>query len=197
VKKLSICSRSRGRCGRIGRKFKDLDSIALDYIDEYRDDALDELASFRNESSFLDCIRRAAHALKSNGKKHPHQRRIPSETLHGWAKALLRKKSAMQKCRSFRSLFDILDSEADQLWGIGELTVYDTALRVGAYLRLEPREVYLHAGTKKGAKALGIDGSEQSIRPKLLPREFQRLRPYEIEDCLCIYADELERLGQK
>jgi len=35
--------------------------------------------------------------------------------------------------------------------GIGELAIYDTALRIAAKLRFEPAVVFLHAGTRIGA----------------------------------------------
>jgi hypothetical protein len=73
--------------------------------------------------------------------------------------------------------------------GIGELYVYDTALRLGAHLRLLPGEVYLHAGMRRGARALGLDHRVRSLAPTKLPTPLRRLRPYEMEDVLCIYED--------
>lgn len=70
---------------------------------------------------------------------------------------------------------------------IGPLTIYDTALRIGAFLRLEPAVVYLHRGTREGAKAIGENHRSECLDVRELPRPFQRLKPYEIEDCLCIY----------
>ena len=37
---------------------------------------------------------------------------------------------------------------------IGDLTVYDISTRIGAFLKLEPNRIYLHAGTRIGARAL-------------------------------------------
>jgi hypothetical protein len=39
-----------------------------------------------------------------------------------------------------------------------EEVVYDIAHRIGAYLRREPEAVYLHAGTREGARALNLGG---------------------------------------
>lgn len=72
---------------------------------------------------------------------------------------------------------------------IGALTVYDIAHRIGAHFRKAPRLVYLHAGTRTGARVFHISGD--SFDPKILPKAFSRLAPSEIEDCLCIYKDEL------
>jgi hypothetical protein len=58
---------------------------------------------------------------------------------------------------------------------------------------LEPDRVYLHAGTRVGAKALvpcrGID----YLEPNQLPEPFHLLSPAEMEDCLCIYKEDLTR----
>jgi hypothetical protein len=59
----------------------------------------------------------------------------------------------------------------------------------------EAERVYLHAGAARGAKALGIEGRD-SITPSELPAAFRRLRAYEMEDCLCIFKDDLERLSR-
>ena len=42
--------------------------------------------------------------------------------------------------------------------GFGELSIYDTAVRIGAHLRIEPDKVYLHAGAREGIKALEDKG---------------------------------------
>ena len=67
--------------------------------------------------------------------------------------------------------------------------MYDIAHRIGAYFGKLPENVYLHAGTRIGARAFNIKGD--SIDPKTLPKPFLWLSPAEIEDCLCIYREEL------
>ncbi len=80
--------------------------------------------------------------------------------------------------------------------GIAELTVYDIAHRIGAFLKLELRLVYLHRGTAKGARELGFRG--RTVEVSRLPKAFHRLSAAELEDCLCIYKDDIraERLGR-
>ena len=67
--------------------------------------------------------------------------------------------------------------------------MYDIAHRVGAHFGKTPQLIYLHAGTRIGARVFNISGD--AFDPKELPRAFRRLIPAEIEDCLCIYKDEL------
>jgi hypothetical protein len=75
--------------------------------------------------------------------------------------------------------------------GLGHLYTYDTALRIGAKLDLLPEKVYLHAGTRKGAKALGLDWKARALEVASIPDELHELEPREIEDFLCIYEEKL------
>jgi hypothetical protein len=64
----------------------------------------------------------------------------------------------------------------------GELAVYDTSLRLGAWLKKSPTLVYLHAGTRKGARALGLDVKRGYLEMKELPKPIRMLKPCEVED---------------
>ena len=90
-------------------------------------------------------------------------------------------------------MFNLVRSEVGGILGIGELYIYDTSMRLGAYLGFLPTKVYLHAGTRKGAKALGFTNSD-ALEISELPTEFGRLDPHEVEDVLCIFKDELKKL---
>ena len=76
--------------------------------------------------------------------------------------------------------------------GLAELYYYDTALRIGASRSLMPKHVYLHRGTRDGARALGLDWRADLLDPRALPKELAVLEPHEIEDFLCIYKDQLK-----
>lgn len=49
--------------------------------------------------------------------------------------------------------------------------------------------MYLHAGTKKGCKALGVPAKEGTVEMSQLPKPLQGLEPYQAEDFLCIFKD--------
>jgi len=186
--------RTRGSClPRTGdqmvlHSFKE---VVQDYIARYRDRANDELASFQMLNSLDEAIERAARAEVEGGKKHDHQWRIPAPTLGRAAKALLSARGLISKCTSFERLIELVEAMIGSIKGIGELAIYDTALRIGARLGIEPDYIYLHRGTRKGAKALGFASRRKYLEVTELPGEFARLKPHEIEDCLCIYASEL------
>jgi hypothetical protein len=95
----------------------------------------------------------------------------------------------LANARDFDALHELVEREIGSIQGIGKLMVYDIAQRIGAYLGKAPRLVYLHRGTKQGAAVLGFRG--ETLDPAVLPTAFLQLTPAEIEDCLCIYKDEL------
>lgn len=172
-----------------------LDEIVDNYIREYRDDAHDEMRAFEGERNPAAAIRRAALSQWWNGKRHPHQRRIPIMLLRQAEERLQAVGPSLAKAADFAELHRLVEEEIGRIEGIGELTVYDIAHRVGAHFGKAPRLVYLHAGTRAGARGLNIKGD--SIDPASLPEAFSRLSPAEIEDCLCIYKDELNGLRRR
>jgi hypothetical protein len=166
-----------------------LDEIVLDYIREYRDGARDEMRVFESDRSSAAVIRRAALSQWRRDKRHPHQRRIPGAILGQAEERLQAIRPSLAKAADFAALHRLVEEEIGRIKGIGELTVYDIAHRIGAHFGKAPRLVYLHAGTRTGARALNIKGN--SFDPGVLPKAFASLSPAEIEDCLCIYKDEL------
>jgi hypothetical protein len=152
--------------------------------------ALVELEVYRRYRAFEDAVRAAA--LSNNGSgKHPHQWRIPLRVLQRAAERLSRAKGELKRSPNFDGLIRIVGRKAGSIHGIGDLAVYDFALRIGAWLRLKPAKVYLHAGTRQGAKALRLDvRGRASIEMRELPRALRRLEPWEAEDVLCIFKDE-------
>ncbi|CAI4031707.1 Exodeoxyribonuclease V beta chain [Nitrospira tepida] len=168
--------------------------VVQDYIARYRDRANNELASFQMLNSLDEAVERAARAEVDGGRKHDHQWRIPEAVLARAGKELLAKRAQIRKCTGFDSLIELVETTAGSIRGFGELAIYDTAVRIGARLGMEPEFVYLHRGTRKGAKALGLASGGKYLKVGELPAEFTKLRPHEIEDCLCIYAKELARL---
>ena len=73
--------------------------------------------------------------------------------------------------------------------------MYDLSLRIGAYKKVRPTCVYIHRGAMRGAQyLLNATRLPAHIRVGDLPAEFATLKPHEIEDCLCIYEDDLHTL---
>jgi hypothetical protein len=183
-----------GNCRPSSKSFKNIRGIVQDYIVNWRRCEDAELEYFSSPPNLRAAIRIAALAISEDKKRHPHQRRIPGETLEHFRRALLRRRNELHSCKTFPQLMQISERAAAPLWKNSKLTVYDTTLRIGAHLGIRPDRVYLHAGATKGARALGFGGSVPSLKRSQLPKEFHRLKPYEIEHCLCIYKGHLKRL---
>ena len=165
-------------------------AIVRAYCRDYRAAAEHERAHWARHSSLNAAVHAAALSTLSSGKRHPHQYRIPGDALRSAADALTGQ--TIPVCRSFDDLHRIVHHRISGIHGIGELAVYDIASRIGAFLGLSPDRIYLHAGTRRGAQALGLRGT--TVHKNDLPPEFRRLSPAEIEDCLCIYKSPIQRL---
>lgn len=184
--------------GKVKKKFSSYDEIVSDYIAKCRQKRKVELKFYAKQPSIVRSIEVCAMAIRgTDGKRHNHQRLIPKKTLQSWKKMLLAKAPRLKRLKqrgNFNELFEEICNS--KIKGIGELTVYDTALRIGAYLNVKPLTIYLHAGTRKGAQTLGMDYKKQIyLDMKKFNKAFQRLKAYEIEDCLCIYKDNFKGIS--
>lgn len=150
------------------------------------------LAFYRDLPTLEGSIETAAMARLRNGKRHSHQRRIPRAVLENVKNNLLQRQDELERAANFDDIYRIV--KECRVSGFGELAIYDTALRIGVRLGKLPNSVYLHAGTRKGLKALGLDAGRKSIELAELPRPLRELPASAVEDFLCIYKDEIARL---
>ena len=160
------------------------DQIVSTYIRDCRPRVRAEMHFFEKQPSLTAAI---SNAVRPGGRKHDHQFRIPSALLDEVERRLHAAAGSLAQAPDFTAVHELVESKISLLHGIGDLTVYDVAHRVGAFLGKAPTLVYLHRGTKKGAANLGFRG--KTLDPKVLPPAFSRLAAAEIEDCLCIYGD--------
>lgn len=91
--------------------------------------------------------------------------------------------------------FDLLHNWVDAcaVPGIGPVTIYDVATRIGAHpdIDAEPTSLYLHAGCRAGWLAMSPEpgkwrGVDKVLR-RQMPVELQQLPADEIEDLCCTY----------
>ena len=169
------------------------EQIVQRYITKHRDRVQRELKYYTLQRNLEDAIELAALSKLPSGKRHPHQYRISTQVLNAAKDELLAIAPELQSCHTFANLIEKVNTIIRPIKGIGELAVYDIALRIGAYLGLAPERVYIHSGTRSGAKAIGIYDGQKSIALDKLPTPFHQLTPREAEDCLCIYKDALKR----
>jgi hypothetical protein len=172
-----------------------LEALVDDYIQWMRPHREDELGKFRDVRTDEDAISYAALARDpETGKKHPHQYRIPQASLEKSRRKLLKNLPRVRSAASFEELIKLVDDLIGPVDRIGELAVYDTALRIGARFGLEPEKVYVHRGTRDGIRKLDLDWGRETIEMAELDAPIRRrLKPREAEDFLCLYDDKLSR----
>lgn len=137
--------------------------------------------------SLNEAISRATSSQTEVGKRHSHRWRIIQEAINEAQCRLILVASDLQSCKSFEELHEAIKSQLASVSGLGELYYYDIAHRIGAYLKLSPLKVYLHSGTRVGAKALGLKVSKGYLEINDLPKPLHKLKPDQIEDFLCLY----------
>jgi hypothetical protein len=168
--------------------------ICIRHYDRYqRSRAQDEASWFLNQPTLHDAISWAARARWKNGKKFDHQWRLKNSDLCRAEEALLKVERRIARSVTFDELFEVVMGAVCQIWKNPELYCYDTALRIGAKLDLKPDKVYLHRGTRIGARKLGLNTRGATLDPSALPDGLRGIEPSEIEDILCIYKDKWVR----
>lgn len=156
-----------------------------------------QIAWFKGQPSLENALLKAARAEDDRGKRYRHQNKVWRTAITEARHRLLDAADQVRECKSFHQLWLLLyqllkptDGLVKPVKGLGDLYIYDTALRLGSYLGFMPEKVYLHAGTLEGAKRFGfVSGSRAWLELDDLPEELQQLPPYEVEDVLCIYKD--------
>lgn len=166
------------------------DEIVEDYIKTYRPIDQAERENWVDHACLSDAIEIAALSTLKNGNRHPHQYRIPGEALQHAAAALVG--IEFSDVHNFDDLHQIVDESIRSIKGIGELTVYDIAHRIGMSLDIAPEYVYLHRGTREGAHALGLTGDKLQVDQ--LPCALRTLTAAEIENSLCIYKANISQI---
>ena len=171
-----------------------LDGIVAAYLRDHAEGEARYLRFYQIQKSLPDAITKAALAELPNGGRFSHQWRIPGPVLAQARDALM--KLDYRNVSTFAELYEKVAVALRPIRRIGLLTIYDTAHRIGAFLKLRPEQVYLHAGVRTGAKALGLGDWRAKLPMSVFPPAFQRLRPEQVEDCLCIYKSQLQACCQ-
>lgn len=122
--------------------------------------SLQELEEWAKGKDF-DSIVDKAFYIDGCKKRYSHQYCIQSDAYTKYRDKIKELKDESSKAKNFHEILTILtfneeNNKFQHVVGIGELTEYDIALRIGVCLGIYPEKVYLHAGTRKGAKKLGI-----------------------------------------
>ena len=167
-------------------------AIVQDYIQHVRERACEHLAFYAEQPSLRNALEVVAAWRDPSGKIERHQRRLRRDVKE--AAGELIRRLELGGATSFESVFQRVQEAVGGIRGAGDLVVYDVALRLAAVLGLPPQRVYLHRGSRVGARALGVRTKERSLPLDAFPPEFRRLHAWEIENLLCVYKHELGAL---
>lgn len=168
--------------------------------EEFKKLKFEEIEFFKNPKnfkSFSEVISHAATCRDKNNRKFPHQYRIPNNLLKELCQALKAKEKNILKIQEFSALYNFIEETkrnfANKGKGIGELTIYDVALRIALYRSNElknkilPQEVYIHAGARTGAEKVLKRCCKKTEPISAFPSEIQKIgQAYKIEAYLCI-----------
>jgi hypothetical protein len=136
-------------------------------------------------------IEKAAKSIDptNDNKMFSHQRRVGKEKAKAGYEALKDREKELQLNQSFEEILAIADEVSKQIYRLGPLWSYDTALRIGFQKKVYPKNVYLQAGVKKGYKKIfNQNSNNRFVNKEIFPQELQILEPYEIENFLCIWG---------
>jgi hypothetical protein len=179
------------------------EDVARHYLQERASQVEAEMEWFGSQSlTFPQAIERGCKSICENGSLHSHQWR-PFQRWHDAPKqaadVLIRLQTRIETTRNFDDdLYPLIAGELTLVPGIGALGYYDIAHRIGAWLRpkLEPLQVYLHQGTRQGAKVvLGQRANSDRVPMSDFPEDLRQLTAAQLEDALCIYRGTLARIA--
>lgn len=143
-------------------------------------------------------IKRAVDSRGEDGKMFFHQGRVWQVNRDAYAAALLSRKNflAIRRADSFEDLYEVCKTVGEATKGIGIVTIYDVAARLGEFCKLEPEHLYFHAGVTEGLRALGVpfNSGDDRVPRAALPSFFHDKDLDLVESFLCGYRSEIERV---
>jgi hypothetical protein len=169
--------------------FSSFKEIVQHYIELRRSDVNDEFNWIRSIKSEVELIRVASYVIRSNGKRSSHHYRKPHELLERVRKTLLASRSKLARFRTFDQIYNFLESSIGDFFGVSELYIYDVSLILSVHRGITPERIYLHTGTREGARILRLPFGNKYLELSDIPKVFRTLAPHEIEDVFCIYKD--------
>lgn len=131
--------------------------------------------------------------------KNGNERGIPLDVAKEVKVNLIKRINDLKEVKKFDDLIDIVAES--KVKRFGELSIYDSSLRIASSLQIEPDKVYLHAGARAGIEVLEQKGyvksglsKKKAITMEDLPQEFQGMKPLEIEHASCFLKDRMKEL---
>lgn len=143
-----------------------------------------------------EAIEKASKSIDptNDNKIFSHQRRVGFKVANRGYELLKQREDDLKSCQSFEEILAITDKVSKQIFRLGPLWSYDTALRIGFQKEIYPKNVYLQAGVKNGyIKVFNQNPKNRFEEKNKFPKELQILEPYEIENFLCIWGNDKQK----
>ena len=152
-----------------------------------------EIAFHARLTDDRQAIAAAATWRGARGRVHPRQRRMPREVKARAGAAL--QELRLEGVASFEQCLGRVNATIGGVHGVGEVAVYDVALRLAAGRGLLPSRVRLHAATRECARLLGADpGRARWLPVEAFPVPLRDFSPWALERFLGFAREELEAL---
>jgi hypothetical protein len=149
-------------------------------------------------ANLKQAIDRAVDSKGEDGKTFFHQGRVWPVNRAAYAKALKTRKTflELESAESFEDLYEVCKRVGLATKGIGIVTIYDVAARLGAYTGMDPEHLYFHAGVTEGLRAIGVEfsPSDDRVPRNALPEFFHDKDLDLVESFLCGYRSEIQRI---
>lgn len=175
------------------RSFKNLKEIVDAYLEDYKDNVEYEIKEIK-KAPFDEVLEQVGRGKFLDGVHLDHLKRLPMEALQRALSILIKYRKQIKSCKNFCELFELIHKEIErEVYGIGEMYTYDISFYLSVNLGFKPKYVYLHKGTKIGARKLGLNVNRIYIAKDEFPEEFKELEVYDIENLLCIYKNHLHQ----
>lgn len=165
-----------------------LSALVTEYLQDYENCYKNEDKWWADRNiTWSEAIERAWRSLNTDGKMYTHQYRVGKKLLSEGLKICLSHNRQSDSFNNFHAVYLWIKSITNLTTGLGLVTTYDVARRLGSWLGMHPTMVYLHGGAADGAKKLGIKGETVPLND--FPEEIQSLGATHAENFLCIYKD--------
>lgn len=181
------------------------------YIAEHIPDVmLEYYATLTIEEAITEGSKRGRYEDEGKEYSDDHFKYFSKADLEEACGCLLRVIPQFKACRgkSFLDVYNIVRGVTKGIVpNLAELYWYDMAIRIAISkeIELEPEDVFLQRGARLGAEVL-LSGlrtvtREEPYLPKVafvrVSKEFERLKPDQIETMLCLYHREIEKFSKR
>lgn len=205
-------------------KYRDVNGVSLNkefVFDNYENYLAEYLGFFKSINSLKDVISYACcgvfEVVRNNQVfliRHNHQeyfkgsngsyRGLPMDDGKSVVRVVHARLDEIKSADNFDILYNVIKECSEGKKQFGQLSIYDAAVRIGAFLGVKPDFVYIHTGVRLGVAILEEKGytknqlSNRDYAPlKEFPIEMHEMTEISAENMSCKSKDEFKLLPLK